>query len=168
MSVEKSQASRALPAVLSLHWGWLLIATIVEQALWGHFHREPWSLFNVVDAWSFIQAGWLRSVDKRSTALYWYIGASLMAFLIWAFTRGGKLSSAVDAGVSIAFFGIVFAGVFVFRRDMQRYFNEKDNVGLHLSPWMTLFFSTLYFQYHFHDIAQFKSRHPEISTLAEE
>jgi hypothetical protein len=37
---------------------------------------------------------------------------------------------------------------------MERYFNESEDAGLMLSPWMTLFFNTLYFQYYFHDLAE--------------
>jgi hypothetical protein len=58
---------------------------------------------------------------------------------------------------------ISIAGIFVFRSEMQRYFNDVDDVGLRLSAWLSLFLNTLYFQYHFHEIAEFKKRHGETS-----
>jgi multisubunit Na+/H+ antiporter MnhE subunit len=50
--------------------------------------------------------------------------------------------------------GVSIGGVFVFRYEMERLFRERDNPGMRLSLWMTLFFNILYFQYYFHDIAK--------------
>lgn len=52
----------------------------------------------------------------------------------------------IDGGISIA-------GTFVFLTEMRRFFRERDNPGMRLSPWMTLFFNVLCFQYYFHGIA---------------
>jgi hypothetical protein len=112
-------------------------------------------------AWSLLQAGWLRKADARSTAICWYAGSILLSGGLFLPGLVVHLPEAVNNLWSIAFVVVWVAGIFMFRRDMQRYFNTTDNVGLGLSRWMTLFFNVVYFQYHLHDIAEFRRRHPE-------
>jgi hypothetical protein len=161
-----------LPAFLSMHWGWLLAASIVEEFVRTYFHWQRFSFLNIVVIWSFLQAGWLLQVDRTSKALYWY-AADLMFNVVdvfvpdhfWPLHFIGHTASIILGVIwMVAEASIGIAGIFVFRHEMQRYFNDKDNVGLSLSGWMTFFFSTLYFQYHFHDISEFKRRQAENIT----
>jgi hypothetical protein len=119
------------------------------------FHHVDDSSVYVLGIWSLLQAGWLRRVDPRSTAIYWYSALSGGWFLLELLAH---LSVSVNGLWSIAFVVIWVAGIFIFRFDMQRYFNTTDNVGLGLSWWMSLFFNTFYFQDHFRNIAEFKRR----------
>jgi hypothetical protein len=153
---------RRLPTFLSIHWAWLLGGGILESILQAHFHLNHLSFINLTVIWGLVQAGWLSRVDWRSTAIYWYGASCLMSVLIvlsghsvWIPTSIGKTALIViDVIWGIAGISIAIIGIFVFRRDMERYFNETEDAGLLLGPWMTLFFSTLYFQYYFHDLAQ--------------
>jgi len=96
-------------------------------------------------------------------ALYWYLAAFLLQLTVYVMGLAKVMPSASNALGPVALvFWIV--GIFVFRREMIRYFNKKDDVGLGLTIPMALFYNTLYFQYHFNEIAAFKRRHPESTT----
>jgi len=114
-------------------------------------------------ALSLVQAVWLKRADPSSMALYWYLAAFLLQLTVYVMGLAKVMPSASNALGPVALvFWIV--GIFVFRREMIRYFNKKDDVGLGLTIPMALFFNTLYFQYHFNEIAAFKRRHPESTT----
>jgi hypothetical protein len=159
---------RELPVALRVDWFWLIVADIVEEILRSKFHLDRWSsLANFLLVWSFVQAFLLLRLDRRSTALYWYLGSYILG-VVEMFTEPHlHVSSLLPIAFGVISIGVGFGGIFVFRRDMERYFNEVDGAGLTLSPWMTLFFNTIYFQYHFHEIAKFKNRHPEESLRVE-
>jgi hypothetical protein len=150
----------AIPQILTIHRAWLLLAEMAASLV---FHHGDDSSVYVLGIWSLFQAGWLRRVDARSTAIYWYSALSGGWFLLELLAH---LSVGMNGLWSVAFVAIWVAGIFIFRRDMQRYFNTADNVGLGLSPWMTLFFNTFYFQYHFHDIAEFKRRQRRLAETS--
>lgn len=157
---------RPIPQILQIDWFWLLLAEILEQFLLYKFHIENYGLLDVILIWSFLQAGWLWRVDARSKAIYWYGATAVLSLIVYIFARFSLLPEAVDTSIGIADTVLSIASIFIFRRDMVRYFNTIDNVGLALTWPMTLLFSVLYFQYHFHDIAAYKLRNPEISTPA--
>jgi hypothetical protein len=147
-----------IPKILMIHWSWLLLAEIVGSLALDRLHRGDDSQMWVLGIWSLLQAGWLRRVDARSTAIYWYAIPIVLTVVLFLLGLVAHLPTVVNDVWSTVFVASWVAGIFIFRRDMQRYFNTTDNVGLGLSPWMTLFFNILYFQYHFHDIAEFKRR----------
>jgi hypothetical protein len=158
---------RELPAALRVDWFWLIVADIVEEILRSKFHWDRWfDLVNFFIVWSLVQAYLLFRLDSRSTALYWYLGAYVLGLVESFADSRVHVSTFFSAAFGVISIGVGIGGVFVFRRDMERYFNEVDGAGLKLSPRMTLFFSTIYFQYHFHEIAKFKIRHPEESLRA--
>jgi hypothetical protein len=154
-----------LPLLLTLHWGWLLAASIVVEVLQVSFHwrQDTAAIVEVfvIVLWSLVQAGWLKSADMRSKAIYWNVAIVVLNLVSLALDHSVRVPDGVDATLGIATAAFSITSIFVFRSEMQRYFNDTDDVGLKLSPWMTLFFSTLYFQYHFHKIAEFKTRHSE-------
>jgi hypothetical protein len=147
----------SIPWFLTISWGWLIVASVIDQVLHKLLHWQPLSCVNVLELWSIVQAAWLIKVDRRSLAIYWfaagYILGLLYTFVPLLHRAHVGLIIFVILGVSV-----LIAGRFVFRRDMLRYFNEVDETGLTLSPWMTLFFGTIYFQYHFNEIAEFKMK----------
>jgi hypothetical protein len=153
-----------LPPWLTFHWGWLFAASIVEQALRFHWHKETGVI--VVVLWPLVQASWLKTADMRSKAIYWNVAIVVLNLVNWTLDNTVRLPDNIDTGLGIATAAASIGSIFVFRSEMQRYFNDIDDVDLRLSPWMTLFFSTLYFQYQFHDIAEFKKRHATTSEAA--
>ena len=154
---------------LTLHWGWLLAATVVIHLLQVSFHWRQDTAVDVfvVVLWSLVQAGWLKSADMRSKAIYWYVAIVVLNLVSLALNNAVRMPNGVDVVLAITTAAVSIASSFVFRSEMQRYFNDTDDVGLKLSPWMTLFFSTLYFQYHFHKIAKLKKQHSTTSEPAE-
>jgi len=133
----------AIPWFLTLSWGWLIVASVIDQVLHHLIHWQPLWCVNILEIWSFVQAAWLIKAEYILGLLYVFVPSLHRAHL-------GLIIFAI-LGVSVW-----IAGRFVFRRDMLRYFNEVDETELTLNPWMTLFFSTIYFQYHFNEIAEFK------------
>jgi hypothetical protein len=47
---------------------------------------------------------------------------------------------------------------FVLRSELLRHYNQREPIGLKLGPFMTFFFSYIYFQYHLRDIAEYRER----------
>jgi hypothetical protein len=159
---------RELPVALRVDWFWLIVADIAEETLRSKFHWDRWfDLVNFFIVWSFVQAYLLLRLDRRSTAFYWYSGAYILGLVEMYTEPHIHVSSLLFVAFGVISISVGIGGIFVFRRDMQRYFNEVDGAGLKLSPGMTLIFSTIYFQYHFHEIAKFKNRHPEESLPVE-
>jgi hypothetical protein len=145
----------AMPWFLTISWGWIVVASIIESVLQSIFHKPLPLILNVLIIWRFVQAAWLLKVDRRSQAIYWLVAGSLLDLLntFVPILHRAHVGLIIYAIIEIS---VVIAGIFVFRRDMLRYFNEVDDTGLTLSPWMSLFFNTIYFQYHFNVIAELK------------
>ncbi len=59
---------------------------------------------------------------------------------------------------------LYFVGIFMMRSLLERHYREAEPIGLSLSGVMTFFFGALYFQYHLHDIAEFRGR--QVSRLS--
>lgn len=143
-----------LPWFLTLHWGWLLVGSMVLSVLGTRFH---WTYAFWVDAglvWSFLQAGWLMRMDQRSTAFYWYVGDYLLVCVGKSGVVHDRFPEFTEVALPVIATVIAIASLFHFRRDMMRYFKDTDDIDLKLSGWMTYFFSTPYFQYKFREVAQ--------------
>jgi hypothetical protein len=153
---EESGQAAPIPQILTIHWAWLLLAEMAISFILSRVHHGDDSPAYVLGGWSLLQAGWLRRMDARSTAIYWYAIPIVLTGVLFLLGLMAHLPAVVNDVWSTALLVIWVAGIFIFRRDMQRYFNTTDNVGLGL--WMSLFFNAVYFQYHFHDIAAFKRR----------
>jgi hypothetical protein len=140
-------AGRAdVPLPPKLHWGWVLLLTIVTAGL-----------FYVV--WSFVQAVWVRRIDPGSNAL-----KLLIAYLVLAVV-GEVLSDIasdntwlviVGALISLIGMTVMVSAYFSMRRSLLAYYNSVEPAGLMLSWWMTLIFNLLYLQYHLTRIARQK------------
>lgn len=64
---------------------------------------------------------------------------------------------AIPITFCVASVAAAIIGIFIFRSDMTRYFRETQDPGFELSWWMSLIFSDLYFQYHFHRMAEYQA-----------
>jgi hypothetical protein len=160
------ESNGRIPGWLAINWWLLLVANLVETELLGRFHRgavNSGASFGTwfLTVWGLLQGGWLRSVDRRSRAIFWYGAAAILDLLTVAADSFSLHLRAVSvAGAIIFFFASIAAaiiGIFVFRADMTRYFRERVDVFT-LSWWMSLLFSDFYFLYHFHRIAEYESQ----------
>ena len=126
-------------------------------------------LFYIV--WDFVQAAWMRKVNPRSNALFFYIAETVINF-------GGSMlgfslifSSALHQ-VHQTYFALPYMGLriaialttltllilarFDMQRSMEEHFNGPEPIGLVLNGAMTFFFGSLYFQHHFTRINEMK------------
>ena len=160
--MEVSTKTATIPKILSIHWGWLLGAAFVGRLLEKNLYWFGLPISLVVALWCVLQAGWLRKVDSRSWSLFAYLALIVTGLLsgVVAYLNGDEVAGGgLELLISLLFLG----SVALFHVEMERYFNDRDDVGLRLSPWMTAFFSTVYFHYHLHAIARNKKRFPETS-----
>jgi hypothetical protein len=157
------------PWFLNIHWQTLLGLCFVGGGLaeWLGWIK-PRGAF-VGDLWLLLQAAWLRKVRPDSTALYWCVGG-LFLNLVSCVDKLNHVQS--YSGELVEAIGLIatFAGIFAVRLYMLRYFYDADRLELHMNRWLTFFFSVLYFQYKFNEIAKFRrdqaaSVTPEISAM---
>jgi hypothetical protein len=134
----------------NLHWGLVLLIGVFT--CW---------LFLVV--WNFVQAAWMRRVNPRSNALWFYVASAVLSFG-GQFLRFGLMASSgfhnpyLALGIPIGLISFVLTeiGFFDMRRSMEEHYNGPEPIGLSLSPVMTFFFGPLYFQYHMSRINELK------------
>ncbi len=138
------------PVLGDLDWWWLLLAGIPEELVRRLFHVPPW-IPRLTLIWCLVQAAWLKKADPRSNALYLYAAATATQML-----AAIPVQSQLELHLLITSRWLSLAawliGIFVFRDEMRKHFTAIDPRELELSGVMTLFFSTLYFQYWFHQL----------------
>jgi len=134
----------------NLHWALVLVIGIFTCGL-----------FMVV--WEFVQAAWMRKVNPRSKAIFFYIAGTVIAFggsfaRMGLMIAGGFHNTHQIFGISTSVLSFVLAefAFFDMRRSMEEHFNGPEPIGLTLSGVMTFFFGYLYFQYHFTRINEMK------------
>jgi hypothetical protein len=140
----------AYPDPPNLHWALVLVISIFTCGLFG-----------VV--WNFVQSAWMRRVNPRSNALFFYIGSAVISFG-GSFLRIGLMAASgfhnkyLGFGVPLTLISFVLTeiGFFDMRRSMEEHFNGPEPIGLSLSGVMTFFFGPLYFQYHMSRINELK------------
>jgi hypothetical protein len=148
-----------LPWFLTLHWAWLPILEGVAVFVRLHFNWTRWPSLDVLVLWSFLQAGWLSRVDQRSTTIYWYAADLALSYAVTSRTFHDRFPTlALFLPLAVAVVTIV--GLFHLRRDMQRYFKDTDGIDLHLSGWMIYLYNTLYFQYKFREVSEYRRATP--------
>ena len=125
--VPRSESVAAYPKPPSLHWGLVLMFTVLTLGLFGL-------------VWMFVHAAWVKHIDPTCNALYVLaVGIPLELFLGFAGRAEGLASLVGLIAVTWAYFWMHGA--------MEKRF------GLNLSFVMTLFFNMLYLQYHMTEIA---------------
>lgn len=140
----------AYPDPPNLHWALVLVIAIFTCGL-----------FLVV--WEFVQAAWMRKVNARSNAIFFYIGYTVVSYG-GAFARFGLMAASgfhnqmmgLAIPVWLLSWLLVELAFFDMRRSMEEHFNGPEPIGLSLSPVMTFFFGPFYFQYHFTRINEMK------------
>jgi GYF domain 2 len=134
----------------NLHWGLVLLIGVFTCGL-----------FIVI--WDFVEAAWMRKLNPRSNAIFFYIAAVVFDFVLVPIRIYLMIQSGMQLrynGLGFATFVLVFTFIQLARFDMRRYmlehFNGPEPVGLSLNAVMTFFFGGLYFQYHFTRINEMK------------
>lgn len=134
----------------NLHWALVLLIGMFTCGLF-------------VMVWDLVEAAWMRKVNPRSNALFLYIAAFVLDFILVPLRIYLMLQSGMHArygALGLVTFLVVFTlmvlGRFDMRRSMLEHFNGPEPVGLSLSGVMTFFFGGLYFQYHFSRINEIK------------
>lgn len=134
----------------NLHWALVLLI--------GMF---TCGLFLLV--WAFVQAVWMRKVNQRSNAVFYYIayvvigfGGGLLRFGLMAASGFQNHWWGLGGSMWLVTFIVIELGHFDLRRSMEEHFNGPEPMGLILSPVITFFFAPLYFQYHMSRINELK------------
>ena len=129
----------ALPRPPSLHWSLLLLFTLLSLGIFGF-------------VWVFIQAGWVRKIDKHSNAAWllagWVVCTILAVILAWVPMLRGEPSIGMSSlSLLLNLAGVVLLVVAYFsmansvRREVPKYGARVAIGGLTL-----FFFTYLYFQ----------------------
>jgi len=140
-------AASQYPDPPNLHWGLVLLFAVFTCGLF-------------VYVWDLVQSSWMKRVQPNSTALYYYIAASVLAVLSSGarFSYGFQTNHVDGRGavLSVALVVVLLVARFSMRSSLEEHFNTVEPIGLQLSGIMTFFFGTLYFQYHFNRINRMK------------
>lgn len=141
--VPQPELQTPLLAPPRLHWGWVFLLGVVT-----------FGLFFVI--WLIIQANWAQKVLPRpSKALPFSVGLSIA----WVLLEGANITMHVISGgplqgmmalayllTLLIYFILYVIASFTLRSELQ-----AQPIGIPLSPVMTFFFSSIYFQYNLMD-----------------
>lgn len=136
-------AASPYPDAPNLHWGLYLLFAVLTCGLFS-------KVFTVV------QAAWMKKVQANSIALWFYIGAYVLAFINAYRSRllvAAILSHHYDplhtpggGGLNLLYWALILASRFMMKSSLEEHFNGPEPVGLRLSGVMTFFFGGVYFQ----------------------
>ena len=137
----------------NLSWGLLLVISIFTCTLFMY-------------VWNIVLAAWMKRVFPRSTALYIYIAVAVLLFAqmltgarvhvdmgnLWSYYYSHPLRNMIGVVLWVT----KLIARFIFRSNLEEYYNTVEPIGLQLSPVMTFFFGGIYFQYHLNRINELK------------
>jgi hypothetical protein len=129
----------------SLHWGVLLLLVVATLGLAG-------------TVWAFVQANWVRKIDRESKAILFLV-ISVASSLLGQILNGAR-EYLIALPILVGCIVFMYVAVFSMRASIERYYNTVEPRGLKLSGVMTFFFGIFYFQYHLHRILQEKRSAP--------
>ena len=150
VDVKLPEREAAIPLVKlpwNLHWAILAVLVVCTQ-----------QLFNFV--WIFVLALWARRLtgNNRALVLICMYPTSFFAAGLGVAVLGAEGTVAESITFFLVIAGLIayLAGIFSVRTAMEEYYNSTENIGLTMSGPMTLFFSTIYLQYHVNRLARWK------------
>jgi GYF domain 2 len=166
LNLPATTQSSAYPPPPSLHWILVFVLNMITSGIF-------------VIVWIFVQARWIKSIDRSSTAIRDYILGMLLGVcgvvacasivLISVGTGGISEERVSAAGIGSLGLGLTvlsafviagaifhFRAIFGMRTSMLTHYNTVEPINLKLSAIMTFFFNVFYFQYHFTRIAIWK------------
>lgn len=138
---------RAFPAPPRLHWGWVLVLSIVTFGIFG-------VLWMVVVGW------WVRKVTHCAAAFWWPLAYTLVLPVAVLLGVAGVVAARMGADpiavqtytaaasdvMRLASVVLYFVAAFGLRQEL-----EAAPIDIPLSGVMTFFFAPYYFQYHLFD-----------------
>src|SRR5713101_1606084 len=133
-------AAARYPAPPSLHWGLVLLISIVTCGIF------LW-------VWALVEANWVRKVQPASKGMVLW---SLAVFLNVIYVVLSAPQDPAMKGLASRFWlgGSILwvVGAFNLKNSIEEHYNSAEPIGLSLSGVMTFFFNVFYFQYHFTQI----------------
>jgi hypothetical protein len=145
-------APGAGPVPPGMHWALVLVLGSIT-----------FGIFYIV--WIIKELNFIKSIDPRNNSgkLIMIAIALVLVYVVLmvgavtlqsttAIALGGALGSLIDIGAA----ALSIVAYFKMRSSLVNYYNTVEPIGLRLSGAMTFFFNILYFQYHFHRIAEWK------------
>jgi hypothetical protein len=144
---------------LTLFIGWSIIAWLVSAIVSMRYRELVQSL--VFDGWAFYLCRWIHKVNPNSLSPFWcdvYVVVQLASAALSVIQRPSRIISMTGGVLELASVILAIATVFLIRADLLEHYNKREPIGLELGPFMTLFFSFLYFQAKLREIAEFKER----------
>ena len=127
----------------NLHWALVLLFSFLSCALFYY-------------VWALIQAAWMRRIQPKSQALFYYIGGLVCVVIYVILAFGSRAESGISLIFRIGGSVLIIVGAFNLRSSLEEHYTSAEPIGLTLSGVMTFFFPTIYFQYHFNRINEIK------------
>jgi hypothetical protein len=141
-------------------WWVLLIGSAIASILLQLFTPKVLADFLsglIYGGWALFVCIWIRRIDPNAKSIFWILGGIVTSLMESAIPTPFEPSLLlVWAEFSLAFLSAVcfIVCTFVVRSELERHYNEREDFGLRLGPFMTFFFGFLYFQFHLFDIAE--------------
>jgi len=138
---------RAKPNPPRLHWGWVLVLSVITVGLFGMI-------------WMLVQSVWVRKVNGRKAPMVWSIAylAFIPVIMILVFGMGmvlalqdrisalGQMTDAIGDMARVIGFVVYIACAYTLKGAL-----ESEPINIPLSGIMTFFFAPIYFQYQLND-----------------
>lgn len=106
-----------------------------------------------------VLAVWVRKLEPKSTALFYYLGDVVCLFGIFVASMASTIQHTQSPMVSLlqlASWGVSLMARFSLKNILEQHYNSDEKMGLVLSGVMTFFFGSIYFQYHMNEIVRRK------------
>lgn len=152
------------PSPPRVHWLTLFITSFIVAWLVSIFvpaaYRELAQSL-VFDGWAFYLCRWIHKVNPNSLSPFWcdvYVVVQLASAALSVVQHPSRPISMTGGVLELASVVLAIATIFLIRADLLEHYNKREPIGLELGPFMTLFFSFLYFQAKLYEIAEFKRR----------
>jgi hypothetical protein len=152
------------PPPPAVHWFALLLASIAAGILINWLAPAPYRnlLQSLVgDGWAFYLCLWIRQIEPDSHTAFWcdaYVVVELGYAALTIRQNPIGLLEITTGILGFASFALGIATIYMIRADLLKHYNEREPIGIYLSPVLTFFFSFLYFQSQLYEIAKQKKR----------
>ena len=140
---------RATPAPPNLHWGLVLL-----------FDLLTCSLFQMI--WNIVLASWFRRIYPATKVVWLYIASAVLLLIQGGMGQAAGFMAGSGRGlhsyyrhgsgilsygfVALVCWGVRLASRFIFRSELEQYFNSVEPIGLRIDPALTFFFGGIYLQ----------------------
>lgn len=138
-----SLSQGAIPLPPSLHWGLVLLFTMLTLGIFG------W-------VWMFIQQNWIKRIspETATTGMFCLVGYVVLFTTGNIFQANGNL--VMFWTLLIASTVLILSWAFGTANAMRTHYNQAEPIGLKLSGPMIFFFNMYYIQHHMTRIANWK------------